>query len=173
MSAVTCAICNQTFQVKLSRANKAKYCSKNCWSSRATHIKTNCLVCKKEINNFPSRLKKYCSDTCYWQSLLGKKAWNKNKKAPKLWGENHPNWTGGKTKRKDGYYLNSIEGKRVLDHRMVVEKHLGRKLTSEEIVHHINKNRSDNRIENLAVMTQSEHMRLHSQERWKNERCRI
>lgn len=46
-------------------------------------------------------------------------------------------------------------------HRHIMEEHLGRKLTYNEVVHHINGNKKDNRLENLTVMSRGEHARLH------------
>lgn len=45
--------------------------------------------------------------------------------------------------------------------RAVVEQHLGRYLTTEEIVHHVNENKHDNSLPNLKVMSREEHTALH------------
>lgn len=54
------------------------------------------------------------------------------------------------------------DGTRMLEHRWVVEQHLGRRLESWERVHHINHDRLDNRIENLEVVTSAEHGLRHT-----------
>lgn len=55
------------------------------------------------------------------------------------------------------------EGKRILidEHRYVMEQFLQRKLTKNEVVHHIDEDKTNNDIENLQVLTRSEHSRLH------------
>lgn len=47
-------------------------------------------------------------------------------------------------------------------HRVVVENSIGRLLTTKEVVHHINGDKYDDRIENLVVMTQSNHAKYHA-----------
>lgn len=42
-----------------------------------------------------------------------------------------------------------------------MEEHIGRKLLYTEIVHHINKDRLDNRLENLQIVSRAEHNRIH------------
>ena len=64
--------------------------------------------------------------------------------------KNHPNAS------KYGY---------VLHHRVILENHLERLLNSNEVVHHKNGIKRDNRLENLELMLVGEHERLHQAER--------
>lgn len=63
-----------------------------------------------------------------------------------------------------GYKYYNISDKQVKEHRIVAESIIGRPLTSDEVVHHIDRNRQNNHPSNLRVMTQSEHMALHYQQ---------
>lgn len=80
-----------------------------------------------------------------------------------LKGQASPNWRGGREVTNAGYirlWISRTE--RVLEHRKIMEDHLGRKLTKSEVVHHINGNNADNRLENLELTTFSEDIRRHN-----------
>lgn len=82
---------------------------------------------------------------------------------------------GHKKRRTDGYIyvfvpghpMATVEGY-VMEHVLVMEKAIGRYITRDEVVHHKNHKRDDNRLENLELMTFKEHARLHAAERRKN-----
>ncbi len=50
----------------------------------------------------------------------------------------------------------------IYEHRYVVEIAMGRLLKDDEVVHHLDCNRSNNRIENLLVLSNAMHSKLHS-----------
>lgn len=56
------------------------------------------------------------------------------------------------------------DGRHLLEHRWVMEQHLGRRLERHEQVHHINHDRLDNRIGNLELVSSTEHGKRHT---WK------
>lgn len=52
------------------------------------------------------------------------------------------------------------------EHRIVAEEKIGRPLQPGEIVHHIDGNKQNNAPENLQIMTQAEHARMHMKQRY-------
>ena len=89
----------------------------------------------------------YCSIPCYGKAVSG---------------ENSPNWKGGTSPTKNGHINRHVTGRGTVgEHRLVMEGHLGRALLPNEVVHHINRDPRDNRIENLQVLDHGEHARLH------------
>ena len=117
-----------------------------------------CQVCNKDFKSYPSRNRLHCSRRCG----------NLNKNG--TYKKGHP-WFGKlRTEKRimsHGYIEtyapnHPFKSSRnsVLEHRLVMEKHIGRFLKKEEVVHHINNLKHDNRIENLQLfLNQSDHMK--------------
>lgn len=153
-----CIECGQPVRQTPQRSatGRGKFCSKSCknkwWSGRPLprqRRQIECPACSVKFDVIPSSKQRYCSPQCRYQHMRG----------------NHsPRYKATPTIRTDGYreVPNPNGGRRVLEHRLVVETHLGRRLRRDEVVHHINGDKLDNSIENLAVMTREEHSSVHS-----------
>lgn len=124
------------------------------------------MVWNKGLTKKDKRVAKYCKKNKKTQFKKGHKL---------SIGKNNGNWKGGKIISSDGYVLirkpshPRAKSGYVFEHILVMEKHIGRCLCFSEVVHHINFIRSDNRIENLELMTNSQHITFHNNKRWKNE----
>lgn len=115
-----------------------------------------CNYCHKEFSingmRFNSGVGKFCSFSC-------RTAYRNTTQT----GKNSNNWRGGELKTSLGYirvYAPKHPNNRfryVLKHRLVMEDKIGRYLTDDEIVHHVNHDKSDNRIENLTILSASQH----------------
>lgn len=116
-----------------------------------------CPSCKGEFRTHRS-VRKFCSCRCYGVASRGRKVLSDRS------GRHNPNWKGGRRIDKGGYIMVyrpthpfcTSDGY-VREHRLVMEKKLRRYLNTEEVVHHLNKNPSDNRLKNLRLLSRIEH----------------
>ena len=147
-------------------------------------IETTCAECGKTFRTWPRTLRRVKNPTCSRQ-CNGKargREWAKigaeaqKKRGPYLprYGADNPAWKGGVTlKRPKGNYrgvryvrcppgylpMARADGY-IMEHRLVMAQWIGRMLTRQECVNHINRNPSDNRRENLELYpTNADHKR--------------
>ena len=115
---------------------------------------------------------KYCSHSCFWKydKNFRNKIIASNKKRT---GNKSGTWKGGKTITFQGYVLihrslipdeykylaNEQRNRYAREHRLVMAMNMKRKLTKEDLVHHLNGIRDDNRPENLAIVNKNNHER--------------
>jgi hypothetical protein len=136
--ALTCKICGKGFEKALSVYNQdLKKCSSG----------------------------KFCSRECFYKSP--ERSPNKGR-----FGEKSLGWKGGRLYER-GYKLVICDqehpfgvpkgaGKKYIrEHRLILEKHLGRYLNPDEVVHHIDGDISNNTLSNLCLMSNSAHSKLH------------
>jgi len=158
-----CEYCGTVFTYRAYRESTARFCSKRCTSiatreqrepqrlkalkGKPAHnsagLTRQCKNCGKPFSLSPSRMADtfWCSSACYWTT---KRANSKTYINP------------------HGYRAFWLNGKHMLEHRYIMERHIGRKLNPREHVHHINGNRADNRLENLELLGIHEHSRVHA-----------
>ena len=152
----------ELYQYELNTGTK-HFCNKDCFHKQqkidcqAKKVPNcNCDYCGKAIYMIPVKLKRikhhFCNNDCYVKWLPENTKANKN-----------PSWQGGRVKTDEGYiriympeHPNSSK-QYVLEHRLVMEQKLGRYLTKDELVHHLNGNKSDNHEENLVVTSKIKH----------------
>lgn len=140
-----CAVCG-----KVLVAKQAVYCSRECIAvGRTTLEERPCESCGKPMKVQPHQFgkRRACSRAC-------------NDDLKRIKGP------GARLRLATGYisvyypsHPNAMKDGRVLEHRLVMEKHIGRYLRRDEEINHINHVRDDNRIENLEIVGRGQHAR--------------
>lgn len=166
-----CENCGKEFNVYLDKIHKGKFCSIDCYHQKrwggSRVVTVQCVFCGKEFKKYKSVNKKFCSPEC-------RKKWvSKNMR-----GKNSPRFKGKINYGSNGQYyaihtphhpFADSKGY-VFEHRLIIEKHIKRFLEKTEVVHHINGNKKDNRIENLELLDKKEHDRISAKERWNSKK---
>ncbi len=128
----------------------------------------NCLICKLPVppykghhpNERICRERRTCSKSCSIQLAHREGRWHLPN-PPNSHGRTNTNWKGGVKWTAAGYKQILVPpgthgaNKRsyMMEHRKVMQDHIGRPLDKGEIVHHRNGIKADNRIENLEIVT--------------------
>lgn len=142
------------------RQSLPRYCSPSCrWAAHRGRwqVVERCSSCGVEFEASRAESRVYCSPACAWRAHAG---------------AGNGRWSGGRRVEPNGYVAVLMPGHPrarangyVYEHQLVAETSLGRFLTTAEVVHHVNHVKTDNRPENLRVMTRAAHTALHMAER--------
>jgi hypothetical protein len=185
---VSCQVCSRVVNIRPSHARRLKYCSMKCRKAVPTNKqRSRCAYCDKEFHYFPNKTQpgrgSYCSKACKFAAIRKSvdaicqhcgvtfsvkpcrataKFCSISCRAMSWAGNGSPRYKGLPYLNK-GYLVFRESGTRrqIRVHRQVMEQHLGRPLKSDEIIHHVNGDKTDNRIENLAS-----HGKLNALTRW-------
>lgn len=113
-----------------------------------------CAFCKKffHVPKYRGNIARYCSQSCNKKDNPINQS-----KIKRRYGKDHHNYKGGFI-TSHGYKVICHRGKRMYEHRYLMEKHLKRKLNTKEQIHHINGNKTDNRIKNMKILNISQHL---------------
>lgn len=146
-----CKNCEKEFYAKPLRGKPRTFCSLTCNKSFYDSKKQEliCLFCNKKFIRPKHNIrnsKSYCSKTCFDISKTGK---------------NKENFIIRRLNNKGYWIINLPEGGHILEHIKIMQESIGRKLFKNEVVHHINEIKTDNRLENLKLMDRAEHTSLH------------
>ena len=164
---------NQKYCLICKKSHK-KYICIECGKIKATRKNRKCIDCYKLFNkgkNTPNYIDGRTNKPNYCPKCgtLLKSYISKRCKSCSIKGKRNGNWNGGKTTHSGYIYIykpnhpNNNKQGYTPEHRLIMEKYLGRYLTSNEVVHHINEIKNDNRLENLGYFAYSGlHSKYHS-----------